>query len=206
MQHAGLPACFSRDSSGGISVNREHSMSYFPAKLMLPCLLSLMLIADNVQAARPSQGWGQVNMQGAIINTACAIAAGSREQLIDMDVTPVADIIRDGSGGARYFSIELINCVLSRAESKLPDWSGFRVTFDGDADGELFEMHGGAKGIGLQIVDAEGNIAHPGNPLPIREILPERMLLNYQMRLVANNQPLQAGEYYSAVRFKMDYY
>lgn len=181
-------------------------MNYFPAKLMLPCLLASLLIANSVQAARSSQGWGQVNMQGAIIDTACAIAAGSREQAIDMDVTPVADIIREGSGVVRHFSIELINCVLSRAESKLPDWRGFQVTFDGDADGELFEMHGGAKGIGLQIVDAEGNIASPGNPLPVGEILPGRMLLNYQMRLVTNKQPLRAGDYYSAIRFKMDYY
>ncbi|CAI0883176.1 PAP fimbrial minor pilin protein precursor [Serratia entomophila] len=206
MQHAGLPACFSRSLSVGKSVNREYSMSYFPAKLMLPCLLASLLMANSAYAAHSTQGWGRVNMQGAIIDTACAISAGSREQVIDIGITPAADIMRDGSGGGRHFSIELINCVLSRAESKLPDWSGFQVTFDGDADGELFEVHGGAKGVGLQIVDAEGNIARPGNPLLIREILPGRMLLNYQMRLVANKQPLRAGGYYSAVRFKMDYY
>ncbi|MBU5413219.1 type 1 fimbrial protein [Serratia ureilytica] len=173
---------------------------------MLPCILAPLLFIHGAQAAHSSQGWGRVNMQGAIIDTACAIAAGSREQAIDMDTAPVADIIRDGSGGYHYFSIELVNCVLSRAESKLPDWSSFQVTFDGDADGELFEMHGEAKGIGLQIVDTEGNVAYPGNPLPIREILPGRMQLNYQMRLIANKQPLRAGAYYSAVRFKMDYY
>nr|WP_232811275.1 fimbrial protein [Serratia proteamaculans] len=173
---------------------------------MLPCILAPLLFIHGAQGAHSSQGWGRVNMQGAIIDTACAISAGSREQGIDIGITPVADIIRDGNGGVRHFSIELINCVLSRAESKFPDWSGFQVTFDGDADGELFEIHGGAKGIGLQIVDAAGNVAQPGNPLPIREILPGRMLLNYQMRLVANKQPLRAGEYYSAVRFKMDYY
>ncbi|WP_262144991.1 fimbrial protein [Serratia ficaria] len=181
-------------------------MNYFPAKLMLLCLLAPLFMASGVYAAHSTQGWGRVNMQGAIIDTACAISAGSREQVIDIGITPAADIIREGSGGTRHFSIELINCVLSRAESKLPDWSGFQVTFDGDADGELFEIHGGAKGIGLQIVDAEGNVARPGNPLPIREILPGRMLLNYQMRLVANKQSPRAGEYYSAVRFKMDYY
>lgn len=181
-------------------------MNRFPLKLMLPCILAPLLFVNDAQATYTSQGWGRVNMQGAIIDTACVIAAGSREQAIDMDVTPVADIVRDGSGIVRHFSIELINCVLSRAERQLPDWSGFQVTFDGDADGELFEMHGVAKGIGLQIVDAEGNVARPGNPLPIKEILPGRMLLNYQIRLVTNKQPLRAGDYYSAIRFKMDYY
>lgn len=145
-------------------------------------------------------------MQGAIIDAACAIAAGSREQVIDMDTVPVADIIRDGRGMARYFSIELINCVLSRAESNRPDWKGFRITFDGEADGGLFGMQGGAKGIGLQISDASGNVATPGSPLPLDHISLGSMRLNYEMRLVANQQPLRAGAYSSAVRFKMDYY
>jgi type 1 fimbria pilin len=181
-------------------------MNHFPAKLMLLCILAPLLFINTAQAAHSSQGWGRVNMQGAIIDTACAIAAGSREQAIDMDTVPVADIIRDGYGMASHFSIELINCVLSRAERKLPDWSGFQVTFDGDVDGELFGMRGDAEGIGLQISDAYGNIAQPGSPLPINEITPGSMHLNYEMRLVANKQPLRAGAFYSAVRFKMDYY
>ncbi|MBH2879020.1 type 1 fimbrial protein [Serratia marcescens] len=181
-------------------------MNHFPAKLMLPCILAPLLLINGIQAAHSSQNWGRVNMQGAIIDAACAIAAGSREQVIEIDTTPVADIIREGRGSARHFSIELVNCVLSRTERQLPDGSGFKVTFDGDADGELFEVHGEVKGVGLQIVDAKGNIARPGNPLPIREISSGRMLLSYEMRLIANKQPLRAGSYFSVVRFKMDYY
>lgn len=186
-------------------MNREYSMNRFPLKLMLPCILAPLFI-NGAQAAHSSQGWGRVNMQGAIIDTACAIAAGSREQVIDMDTAPIADIIRDGRGVASQFSIELINCVLSRAERKLPNWHGFQVTFDGDADGGLFGIRGGGEGVGLQITDAEGNIAQPGAPLPIKGITPGSMRLNYEMRLVANNQPLRAGAFYSSVRFKMDYY
>lgn len=181
-------------------------MNHFPKGIMLPYLLALFFTANSVQAEHFNQEWGRVNMQGAIIDSACAIAAGSREQAIDMGITPIGDITRSGRGMTRYFSIELINCVLSRAENQLPNWGGFQVIFDGDTDGELFEMHGGVKGVGLQIVDAEGNVAHPGNPIAIRELSPGRMLLNFQIRLIGNKHLLRVGKYYSAIRFKMSYH
>lgn len=170
-----------------------------------PCLL-IALLHGGAQAAPHSQDWGRVNMQGAIIDTACAIAAGSREQTIDMDVVPVSDIIRDGQGKTRPFDIELINCIQDHAEINMPDWRQFQVTFDGDGDGDLFGVHGEARGVGLKITDSQGNIATPGSPLPFGNIRPGRMLLNYSMTLVSNNQPLKAGDYFSAVRFKLDYY
>ena len=43
-------------------------------------------------------GWGKVNMHGAIIDTACAIAAGSRDQTIDMDTIPLGQIIQTARG------------------------------------------------------------------------------------------------------------
>ncbi|WP_420705075.1 fimbrial protein, partial [Serratia marcescens] len=74
------------------------------------CLLSLW-VSFAGQAISAVQGQGRVNMQGAIIDTACAIATESRDQIIAMGVTPVADIMRDGKGKEVPFSIELVNCV-----------------------------------------------------------------------------------------------
>lgn len=180
-------------------------MKFALASIAAPCLL-IALFNSGALAAPYSQGWGRVNMQGAIIDTACAIAAGSRDQTIDMDVVPVSDIMRDGQGKTRPFDIELINCTLQRADKKLPDWKQFQVTFDGDVEGDLFGVHGDAQGVGLRIADKQGNIARPGNPLPLEDISPGPMLLNYSMTLVSNKQPLKAGNYFSAVRFKLDYY
>ncbi|RJF53869.1 type 1 fimbrial protein [Serratia inhibens] len=174
--------------------------------VVAPCILIGTLIPQQTPAATQAQGWGRVNMQGAIIDTACAISAGSREQVIDMEIVPVADIIRDGQGITHPFSIELINCVLTRPNNKLPDWKHFQVTFDGETDGALFGVRGEAKGIALQIADGQGNIATPGKPLPLADISLGTMQLNYAMRLVSNNQSLRAGAYSSAVRFKLDYY
>lgn len=106
-------------------------------------------------ATSAAQGWGKVNMHGAIIDTACAIAAGSRDQTIDMDTIPLGQIIRDGQGMTKPFSIELVNCILERPENK-PDWKFFQVTFDGYAEGALFGVQGDARGVALEIKDSSG--------------------------------------------------
>lgn len=157
-------------------------------------------------AENPSLGWGRVNMQGSIVDTACAIAVDSRDQTIYMDIVPVADIIRDGHGGKKNFTIELSNCELERSNHKFPDWKHFQVTFDGASQGDLFEIQGAASGVALQIRDVTGNVARPGKPLPLVNITPGSMTLNYTIKLVANNHALKAGEYFSSVRFKLDYF
>ncbi|EMF7562223.1 fimbrial protein [Serratia marcescens] len=169
------------------------------------CLL-LVSFCFVSQAISASQGEGRVNMQGAIVDTACAIATESREQIIDMKNTALVDITRGGHGKSVPFSIELVNCTLERADKKQPDWKQFQITFDGHADGEAFGIHGDISGVALRITDANGNIARPGRPLPPMEIIPGNYQLNFTLMLIENNRPLKAGSYFSSVRFKMDYY
>ncbi len=166
----------------------------------------LFMVSGSLAWPATPAGWGRVNMQGSIIETACAIDTQSRDQTIDMDTAPVSQIARDGQGVSRPFSIRLVNCVLGRIDPRLPDWQRFQVTFDGRADTGGFGVEGEANGVALQITDAGGNIANPGQALPAGEIIPGDKTLNYSMRLVGNNQVLKAGEYYSTLRFKMDYY
>lgn len=165
--------------------------------LFSPVLLSAYASGDLA-------GWGRVNMQGSIIDTACAIAVDSHEQSIDMGAIPLADIIRDGQGHSKPFSINLVNCVLERPGKE--DWKHFQVIFDGDLDGNLFSIRGDASGVGLQISDSLGNIASPGKALPFVDITPGSMQLNYSLKLVANNHALKSGDYFSSIRFKVDYF
>jgi len=166
------------------------------------CLFSL--VAFSAQAGSAVQGWGRVNMQGSIIDAACAIAVESREQTIDMGVTPLAEIQRDGRGASKPFSIKLVNCVLERPGKE--DWRQFQVTFDGDGEGEAFGVSGDASGVALQITDEHGNVALPGRPLPLRDISPGAMQLDYTLKLVANRHALKSGDYTSSIRFKLDYF
>lgn len=170
--------------------------------IVFSCLFSPVLF--SAYAAGGLAGWGRVNMQGSVIDTACAIAVDNREQSVDMGVIPVADIIRDGQGHSKPFSIDLMNCVLDRPGKE--DWKHFQVTFDGDPEGGAFGVRGRASGVGLQISDSQGNIASPGKPLPFVYIIPGSMQLNYSLKLVANNHTLKSGDYFSSIRFKLDYF
>ncbi len=172
------------------------------ALIVFPCLLTVVFFSAH--AVGGLAGWGRVSMQGSIIDTACAIAVDSREQSIDMGIIPLADIILDGQGRSKPFSIDLVNCVLDRPGKD--DWKHFQVTFDGDPEGNLFGVHGGASGVGLQISDSLGNIVTPGKVLPFVDITPGSMQLNYSLKLVANNHVLKSGDYFSSIRFKVDYF
>ncbi|WP_068794414.1 fimbrial protein [Erwinia tasmaniensis] len=172
--------------------------------------LSLLIISAAIffvpQALATLSGKGIVNMEGAIMDSACAIAAESRDQTIDMDTVPVGNIVREGYGPAKSFSLKLIHCELDKSHPKSPQWRNFQVMFDGEVDGNLFGINGEAAGIALEIKDTLGNIAKPGEAMPLREIIPGSLKLDYMLRLVSNNKVLKPGPFNSSVRFKMDYY
>lgn len=172
------------------------------ALIVFSCLFTLADISSAT--AGILIGRGRVNMQGAITDSACAIAVNSREQVIDVHTVPLADIRRDGQGTSQSFSIDLVNCIFTRPGKA--DRKQFQVTFDGEADGALFGVQGEAAGVGLQIADPQGNIALPGQPMPAGNIPSGSLRLNYTLKLVANNRPLKSGGYSSFVRFRLDYF
>ncbi|MFI8416759.1 fimbrial protein [Serratia sp. NPDC078593] len=175
-------------------------------KLWVAPLLLLIMSSLSPFATASIAGWGVVHMGGAIIDSACAIDAGDREQAIDMGNASINQVINKGQGTVIPFSVKLINCVLERHKPNLPDWRYFRVTFDGDADQHGFRIQGQAKGFAIKIMDNVGNVARPGVAMPQSEVSTRSMLLNYSIELIGNNQPIQAGDFFSTVKFKLDYY
>lgn len=153
----------------------------------------------------PANAQGSVKMSGTIIETACAIDVGSRDQTIDMGSLALTDIRRDGQGPVRHFVIRLASCVLERQNPSKPNWQYFRVTFDGTHKRGLFGVNGQAKGIGLQIQHDDGEIAVPGQGMSAGTLTSGTRDLTYQLRLVADQTPLVSGQYYSQLRFKLDY-
>lgn len=172
--------------------------------IVFSCMFTSLL--PRAFAGNTLSGWGVVNMQGAIIETACAIAVESQNQSIDIEVTSIADISRDGKGRVKPFAIELINCVIERQDKSKTDWKHFQITFDGDSEGNFFSVKGEASGIALKITDHSGKMARPGRPLAHVDLTSGNMKLNYNMHLVANQSVLRAGNFFSAIRFKMDYF
>lgn len=146
-----------------------------------------------------------IKMRGTIIETACSIDVGSRDQTIDMGSLSLATIHRDGQGPIRAFHIRLVNCVLARQNPAKPNWQYFKVTFDGAQSRGLFQVDGQASGVGLQIQREDGEVAIPGKGLSRQVLSIGERDLSYRLRLVANQDALMAGQYSSQLRFKLDY-
>lgn len=169
-------------------------------------LLSLSLSACALMCVSPAYGLGSVKMSGSIIETACAIDLESRDQTIDMGSLPLSAISRDGQGPTHPFVIRLVNCVLERPTLNKPNWQYFRVTFDGPHQHGLFRVQGQGTGVGLQIQrHDDGEVAVPGKGMSAQSVTQGTRNLAYQLRLVANGEPLVSGQYGSQLRFKLDY-
>lgn len=169
------------------------------------CALIVCLggICFNTVAAEKESEKGRVSMQGSIISTPCAISTADREQTIDMGIATVSEIVHDGFGVPHPFSFSLVNCDLSSAPQ--PEGQYFQTTFDGPVKDGVFQVSG-AEGIGLQILDAEGNIAVPGQPMAGKALVSGSQRLDYVLRLVDNHQDFRPGEYHTTLRFKVDYF
>ncbi|MDA8478792.1 type 1 fimbrial protein [Citrobacter sp. Awk 4] len=181
-------------------------MYLLQSKVFILIIITALITLYSHLALSFSPGRGEVSINGQIITSACAIDTKSFDQTIKMKTTPISQIMRDGQSERHYFSITLVNCTLENFNPTLQNWRFFFVTFDGREDAGLFGVDGSAKGIALQISDAQGNIASPGIPMVKNELQPGTMEFNYSLRLIGNNQVMKAGNYYSTVRFKMDYY
>ncbi|MDJ0087758.1 fimbrial protein [Pantoea allii] len=177
------------------------SQTYF---WMLPFILTFCAPEYGICFTQ-DHGHGVVGMQGSILDAPCAIAVNDREQLVDIPALTTGELIHDGAGFVRNFSIHLINCSVSNASTPGGDKSHFIVTFDGLPDGKLFGVNG-VTGIGIEIQDMAGNFAVPGEPMPAGQLTKGRQTLNYQMRLVGDAHPMHSGKFHAVVRFKVDYY
>ena len=152
-------------------------------------------------------GHGHVQIRGSIVDTACAIATGDLDQVIDMGTLPVAELINDGRGPPVPFTVHLINCTLDGADTHAAHhWKDVRITFQGMPDGKkLFAVHGASSGEGVAIVDAAGMQAVPGEPMSATPILPGEMALHYQLQMEEDSHAIHPGRFTTALRFFMEY-
>jgi len=150
---------------------------------------------------------GRANFKGQVIAPACSLAMEDTYQAINMGVMPIRDLEETSSGPEKKLSIRLRDCEFSGIGKGVYSASRIRVTFDG-IQGEMpdrFSLSGQARGISLQITDNNGFSARPGKIMPPLLLNGGEEGLNYKLRIVRNGQPLHSGNYYAALRFKVDY-
>nr|WP_324251493.1 fimbrial protein [Escherichia marmotae] len=150
---------------------------------------------------------GRATFKGQVIAPACTLAMEDTWQAIDMGETPVRDLQNSFTGPEKKFRLRLRNCELAGTGKRVYTASRIRMTFDG-LQGETpdkFSLTGQAEGINLQILDNQGYPARVGKVMPPLLLNGNEEGLDYTLRVVRNGQPLKAGDYYAALRFKVDY-
>ncbi|HGU9824254.1 TPA: fimbrial protein [Enterobacter cancerogenus] len=170
--------------------------------------ISLLLTAGLPLAALgATHGYGRVQMQGSIIDTACAIAAGEADQSISMGTLAVSELMRNARGPAVPLTVHLVNCTLNDSdEQSAHHWKDVRITFAGEADGpRRFALQGEARGEALVIADIRGNEAEPGKPMPPLPIEPGSMALHYRLWLTGNHKKIRPGHLRTTLRYFMEY-
>lgn len=174
-------------------------------KRLLWGLAGMLCLAGFTQAN--DHGHGLLRMQGEIIDAACAISTGDQDQTVSFGAIPMSQLVADKHSVSVPFSIHLINCSLKGIDSQGYDhWKDVHIIFQGESkDGEIFTLQGSGRGESLVIRDEKGIMAKPGKVLPMGNIEPGAMTLRYEMQLTMNNEALHPGDFYTTIRYFMEY-
>lgn len=166
----------------------------------------LWLCALAFSAGANEQENGSLRMHGSVIEAACTINTGNNEQSIDIGTVPISKILRDGKGPGIPFHIRLTNCSPLGVTYQQKRLQGVHIIFDGQAENRvLFALEGNGSGEGIAITDADGLQIFPGQTTPETDLDPGRMILDYTLWLTADYQLLRPGEFYTTIRYFMEY-
>ena len=183
-------------------------------------LLCLTFIADASPLFPPygmslPEYWGEEHVwwhgrtvfKGQVIVPACTLAMEDTWQAIDMGETPVRYLQDSFTGPEKKFRLRLRNCELAGTGKRIYTASRVRMTFDGlrGETPDKFSLLGEAEGISLQILDNQGYPARVGKVMPPLLLNGNEDELKYMLRIVRNGYPLKAGNYYTILRFIVNY-
>lgn len=180
-------------------------MTYF-AKTAQLFLLPLVLFSTNSQANH-SDAYGRVNMKGQIYDSACAIDTGSLDQTVSLGNSPTSDLLKNGVGPSKFFTIDLIDCDFGKKSKVMK--GDLTITFTGPSDGDVFSVSGQAKGVAIKLQDKEQIILTPGkaNRLSAMSVdnANDLVSLIYRVELVKVGAHLEPGDYHTVLNFILDY-
>ncbi|WP_254444123.1 fimbrial protein [Klebsiella oxytoca] len=194
---------------------------YFHLNQVACCVLVMLALHFNISLASSSlttpataqneqdaRYWhGRATFSGQVITPACTLMMEDAWQSVEMGGTPVRDLQMASVGPRKHFKLRLRNCELVSTDAQSAIGSGARVIFEGNRGetAEHFMISGQATGVDLQIFDRAGDIARVGEALPLQQLYGKSNELDYTLRIIRNGKPLSAGNYYAALRFRVDY-
>lgn len=184
---------------------------YFICALMFFCIYAEKSVADGTQSIysgiKSNARHGVVHMPGVILDAACEIATESRNQTIDLNLSSVESILRNGYGEIKTFSIKLLNCTRKRADGTTV-WKNINISFVGDSDfndNSLFQLHGTILGVGIQVLDDNHNVVSPGRRVVLNQVPEDSLELRYNVRLAADKANIESGIGDLTIQLRFDY-
>lgn len=179
-------------------------MGFISAQIPAFVMAGIAVMLPLMLSAAPLTGTLGVN--GEIVETPCAIHPDYNEQYLKINDVSIDDIIHARAGEQHFFSVYLINCsqIFSGYEGR--DGRLFRITFDGPNNGPQFSLQGESRGVSLEIQDELGNLIMPGIPINPLPSLQGGKTLNYTLRLMGNQERLEAGRHFALLKYRLDYY
>ncbi len=183
--------------------------------IALSAVISAAAFADDPAPAAPSgsdQGSGRIHFTGTVINAPCSIAAGDED--INVNMGQVANKVLES--GNKYsqnvnYTIHLQDCDLTAQTAgtvAYPAMSKVAVSFAGTPDSSLSELlanTGSAKGAGIRLIDANGDLLKVGDTSKDINLVTGNNELVFAARVEANSQPVSTGTIVSQATYALNY-
>lgn len=176
-----------------------------------PLLFLSAAIATAVGMNASAATQGVLNLQGSVVNSTCAVATASENQMITLPSVKVDDLFVTGVRGnlTTPFQITLTGCEAAVSNNIAVSFSA--VTSASYSD--IIENTGGtATGVGLVLFDEDSstqintfdNISATSHTIPVR-VTPGTMTFNFSVDYVASADVVTAGSFGASVDFFVIY-
>ena len=149
---------------------------------------------------------GRVQLTGSIVDSACTLYMGSDSQTVNFKPTALNRLIDSSPAAQQSLSLYIGNCISSTTQRNSDSSKRFKLTFEGEGQGQYFGMQGSAHGVALQIKDTQGRLVSPGMLLEHSLVSSDLLVLSYSLTLVGSGQTLEAGDYHATIKLSIQHF
>lgn len=172
--------------------------------VMLTCVMlwsASCAAAGNLNA---SAGEGDLQIHGALMEAPCLLDMRSEFQDVKMDSSVIAHLHKTGDTGQPVqVTLRVLGCFAARVSAR--DMPVVSFISPADPDEPTLLQIGGVSGIGLRILDEQGQQIQPGERHQPQFSLAGGNTLVYNVIPVRTSAPLTTGWFKATVDFRMSY-
>ncbi|HGO5291056.1 fimbrial protein [Photobacterium damselae] len=141
---------------------------------------------------------GKASFLGKVVAPTCSVSMESKYQVIEFGIVPIREL---RNGIDKQFSIRFKNCNSAHLSRKA------YVSFNSvhGEDDKKFKFIDEAKGIDFEVINANGEKLRVGKQDLISNLYSGNAEIKYTIRMVNNGSYINAGGFYSVLRFNINY-